>query len=129
MACTVTVTLPPTGRVVTPPDTLPAPAVTVPHTAPPVALPQLALTAVTPAGSVSANVAPSATLGPALAITIVQVMGAPGATVAGPLLTMERSATPPPTSVVAVLESLGELGSTSFTVATDAVFDSGVAPV
>ena len=66
----VIVTEPPEGKAGTLVLTLLPETFTVAgHSAPPVALAQLALTPVTPVGTLSLKVAPSAALGPALAIT------------------------------------------------------------
>src|SRR5450755_249817 len=62
----VMTTLPFLGNVVTVPVTLLPATLTAPHTALPSAPPQLAATPVIAAGIASANVAPSAELGPAL---------------------------------------------------------------
>ncbi len=113
----------------TEPLTVPGATFTGPHTAPPDAPPQLALTPPTPAGSVSLNVAPVAALGPALLITSCQLIGAPGNTLAGPDLTSDTSVTLGPGTVDAEPLLFPVAGSTSFTAATDAVFVSGLAPV
>ena len=66
----VIVTLDPAGIVGTTPDTkFPAKPIEAGHTAPPVALAQLAAMPVTAAGTLSLNVAPDAGLGPSLRIT------------------------------------------------------------
>src|SRR5438270_912713 len=62
----VKVTLPPEGSVVMLLLTAEPLTLTVPHTAPPVGLPQLAVMLPMPAGSVSAKLAPSAAAGPPL---------------------------------------------------------------
>src|SRR5689334_8812626 len=67
----VIVTLPPEGNVVIVLVTLLPATLTAPHTAPPVCVPQLAPTAVTPAGTASLKLAPFAALGPTFEMTIV----------------------------------------------------------
>ena len=68
----VMTTLPPEGNVGTLPLTrLPTTPTDPGHTAPPSGLPQLAAIPVTPAGTLSLNVAPLAELGPALAMVSV----------------------------------------------------------
>ena len=109
--------------------TLPAPTFTGPQTAPPTALLQLALTPLTPGGSMSVTVAPSTALGPALLIASCHVIAAPGSTLAGPVLTSDQSATPGPGTEANVPLLFPATGSISLTTATDAAFTSGVAPV
>jgi len=68
----VMTTLPPGGNTGTLPLTaLPATPTDAGHTAPPLALPQLAVMPVIPAGTLSLNVAPFAALGPAFDIVSV----------------------------------------------------------
>jgi len=88
----VNVTLPPLGNVVIVLVTLLPATFTVPHAAPPVGVPQLAATAVIPAGTASLNVVPFALLGPRLLTTTVYVSAPPKPALAVPVLTERMSA-------------------------------------
>ena len=70
---------------------LPA-TLTPPQVAPPLVVAHVALTLVMPAGTVSANCAPSPALGPAFETTTEYEIDAPSPTDVGPVLTTERSA-------------------------------------
>ncbi len=123
------VTEPCAGSVVIVPVTVVASNATAPHTAPPVGSPHVASATVVPSGSVSRNVAPSAALGPAFAITSFHWNRAPARPVAGPVLTSDRFADGVLIGVVEVPVLLPGTGSTSVTVVTEAALTSGVAPV
>jgi hypothetical protein len=88
----VNVTLPPLGKVVIVLVTLLPATFTAPQTALPVGVPQLAATAVTPAGTASLNVVPFAALGPKLLTTTVYVSAPPKPALAVPVLTARISA-------------------------------------
>src|SRR5690349_2947202 len=106
----VKVTLPSAGSVVIVLATSLPLIVTVPHTAPPVAPPHVAMRLLIAAGTGSSRVVPSASLGPLLVTTTLYEIAPPALTDAGPVLTTRRSACAT-TSLSSVLVLLAVFGS------------------